>query len=233
MKWVGVVVLMIASFSASAQYSIGGGVSTLFSFGNQKPYAGLHLAVEFPRNNEVTFFVRANYLFKQNSVQGASISGQFPDFTYAYNKDPLGSPAFVEVPINFTESMNFFMIDGGTRYYLINGFDEGFSVYGGTNIGLVINSLKYKYSVGEYDRTNFEILEGESTYDSREQGTIINIAAGLTGGVKYTMPGRGTLYFDFNPSLMLFGLPSKDGLVSSLYKQVVFNFNIGYRREFY
>jgi hypothetical protein len=42
--------------------------------------------------------------------------------------------------MNNVSSINYFMIDGGTRYYLINGFDEGFSVYGGTNLALMLTS---------------------------------------------------------------------------------------------
>lgn len=225
------ILTLFAALTASswAQYSIGGGTSMLFQFGNNKPFGGLHFNFEIPRNNEVTFYGRVTYHFRQNSVQ--NVGEEYP--VYAYGIDPNTNPYTIEVPYSFKESFNYFMIDGGTRYYLINGYDEGFSLYGGTNIGVVINSLKYRYELGGYDQTKYYVPEATPAYDRGDKGTVLNLAAGFSGGVKYTIPGRGTFYFDFNPAIMLFGMSSKTDLESTLYRNVVFNFNIGYRKEFY
>lgn len=227
-------VLIIAVFSALTvtgfgQYSLGGGTSMLFQFGNAKPFGGLHFNFEIPRNNEVTFYGRVTYHFRQNAEQ--DLNEDFP--VYAYGIDPNTNPYAIQVPYSFKESFNYFMIDGGTRYYLINGYDEGFALYGGTNIGVVINSLRYKYELGPFDETVYAIPEDGFDYTRGDKGTVLSLAAGFSGGVKYTIPGRGTFYFDFNPAIMLFGVSSKTDLESSLYHNVIFNFNIGYRREFY
>lgn len=225
--------LVFVGFASFGQYSIGGGASTLFQFGNNKPFGGLHIVAEFPRNNEVTFYVRANYLFKQNVNQAVrTLDPTYPD-VIAYGIDPGTDPYSVVVPYNFKESFNYFMIDGGTRYYIINGYDEGFALYGGTNIGVAINSVKYGYQLDEYDQTKYTLGGFDDQYNRNGQGTVLNLAVGISGGLKYTFPGRGTFYFDFNPALMVFALPSQPDIETTLHKNVIFNFNIGYRREFY
>lgn len=226
---------LIASFTGQAQYSIGGGLSTLFQFGNGRPYAGINLIAEIPSNNDQTFYVRANYLFKQNvsrSVQEViEEQGNVYSPLYAFTTNPNISP-YIVVGENFNESFNFFMIDAGTRYYIINGYDEGFSLYGGTTIGGTINSVKWAYKTEEFDQTNYSI-DNLERFNTSGKGTILNLAAGLTGGVKYTYPGRGTFFLDLSPSYMILGLPSSQNIQTTLYKKVVFNFNIGFRKEFY
>lgn len=225
MKLIIAVGLLFVGFTSYGQYSIGGGVSTLFQFGNNKPFAGLHLVAEFPRNNEVTFFVRANYLFKQKLD---STIATVPVTATNINTNPYT----VNVPYNSKESYNYFMIDGGTRYYIINGYDEGFSLYGGTSIGVAINSVKYNTRIGDYDKSKYD-AGPDSLYNVTGNGVILNLAVGLSGGAKYTIPGRGTFYFDVNPTFMVLGMPSNPDIQSNLYKKLVFTFNIGYRREFY
>lgn len=209
----------------SAQFSVGGGPTAMMEFGNKKPFYGLHFNMEFPRNNEVTFYGRITYLFNQKNVN-------YIGDLAAIAKDINTQPEWVTVPMNSLSSVNYIMIDGGTRYYLINGFDEGFSIYGGTNIALIVNSIKYGYSFGDYDATMYNLDTGDFT-DSREKGTIIRLAVGFTGGLKYTIPAKGTFYFDFNPQLTLFGIPSNQNIPNTVYKPVFFGFNIGYRKEIY
>lgn len=216
---------MLLSTTVSAQYSIGGGASTMFEFGNSKPFYGLHANFELPRNNEVTFYGRVTYHFNQNKESAiGSLS--------AIAKDPNMNPQWLEVPLTNMTSINYFMIDGGTRYYLINGFDEGFSLYGGTNLGLIINSVKYGTKIGEYDETNYTLNPGDFG-NSRDKGTIIRLAVGFTGGIKYTIPTVGSFYLDFNPHLTIFGIPSNNNIPGSVYRPVFFNLNLGFRKELY
>lgn len=216
---------MLILGQATAQFSVGGGATTMMEFGNNKPFYGLHFNMEFPRNNQVTFYGRLTYLFNQNKKEYIS------DLT-ATAIDASTDPQWVTVPMNNVSSINYFMIDGGTRYYLINGFDEGFSVYGGTNLALIVNSVKHGYQFGEYDQSKYLLNAGDFS-DARQKGTIMRLAVGFTGGIKYTFPGKGTIYFDFNPQLTLFGLPSNQNIPSSVYKPVFFGFNLGYRKEIY
>lgn len=225
MKNIGIFVFVLITGQVSAQYSIGGGPSFMMEFGNKRPFYGLHLNVEIPRNNDVTFYGRATYHFKQNDTE---LLVMLP----AQAKDGSTIPQSVNVPLDYLTSINYFMIDGGTRYYLINGFDEGFSLYGGTNLGLIINSVTYGSKFGDYDAEKYTLNPGDFT-DGREKGTIIRLAVGFTGGVKYTIPAFGSFYLDFNPQLTLFGIPSNQGIPGNVYKPVFFNLNIGYRKELY
>lgn len=177
------IVVLFTTMSSQAQFSVGGGPSFMFEFGNNKPFAGLHFNAEIPRNNEVTFYGRLTYLFKQNKSEYLS------DLA-AIAKDVSTDPQWVNVPIDYLTSISYFMIDGGTRYYLINGFDEGFSLYGGTNIGLIVNSVTYGYKLGDYDETNYTLDAGDFG-GGREKGSIIRLSVGFTGGMKYTIPAIG------------------------------------------
>lgn len=224
-KNTGLLLLLLVSSPVSAQFSLGGGPSTLFEFGNKRPFYGLHFNFEIPRNNEVTFYGRVTYHFNQNKDEA------FGNLA-AIAKDVNTEPQWVNVPIDYLTSINYVMIDGGTRYYLINGFDEGFSLYGGTNIGLIINSVRYGTRIGDYDSENYTLDPGDFG-NGRDKGTIIRMAVGFTGGLKYTIPTVGSFYLDFNPHLTIFGIPSSNNIPGSIYRPVFFNLNIGFRKELY
>lgn len=230
------VIVILLSGIANAQYSVGGGFSTLFQFGNSRPFVGLNLITEFPRNNDQTFYVRANVIFKQtiNRTVQEVIEEQGSVYAplYAYGIDPMTTPSAIIVGERFSESFNFITVDAGTRYYIINGYDEGFSLYGGTTIGGVVNSVKWAYKTDDFDQTNYSI-DNLDRFNTSGKGTILNLSAGLTGGAKYTMPGRGTFFIDLSPSYMILGLPSSQNIQTTMYKKVIFNFNIGFRKEFY
>ncbi len=208
-----------------AQVAVGGGFSNMFQFGNSKPLLGANLFVEIPRNNEVTFYVRANYLAPQRFM------GEATKFE-ALAINPATTPNMVPVNGILQNKSGYFIIDGGTRYYLLNGFDEGVSIYGGTNLGLVINTVNYGYQLDDYDKQNYS-LDHYNLNDYRGKGTIIGMAIGFTGGVKYTVPKIGTFFFDVNPHLIMFAIPSANNLPSNHFKSLLFNFNIGFRKEFY
>lgn len=219
------IAFLLITGTVSAQFSVGGGPSFMMEFGNRKPFYGLHFNVEIPRNNEVTFYGRLTYHFKQN---GSQSFGEWP----AMANNPSTEPQQINVPIDYLTSVNYFMIDGGTRYYLINGFDEGFSLYGGTNLGLIVNSVSYGTKFGEFDEENYTLYPHEYG-QNRDKGTIIRLAVGFTGGIKYTIPALGSFYLDINPQLTLFGIPSSNDIPGSVYKPVFFGLNIGYRKELY
>ncbi len=227
MRLIGFLIVAFVSTSLTAQIGIGGGMSTLFEFGNRRPFVGLNLHVESPRNNDVTFYGRMTYQFKQNGFFDYGVTNAQPI-------NPLG--ATIQVPIQAAYSINYFIIDGGSRYYLINGFDEGFSLYGGTNVGLIINSASYndKYKLGNYDQSSYVVDQTYQSYlPEGSRSTFIRLALGFTGGAKYTIPGVGSVYVDLNPYLSLFGIPSKDDFPREIYRQVFFNINVGFRKELY
>ncbi|MCO5258969.1 MAG: hypothetical protein M9916_02380 [Crocinitomicaceae bacterium] len=216
---------LFSSFSSLAQFSVGGGLTTLLEFGNKKPHYGLNFIMEFPRNNEVVFYARATYLFDQKKRDNLGDLG-------AYALDAATSPQSVYVPVYSATSVNYIMVDGGMRYYFLNGYDEGFAFYGGTNLALIVNFVKFGYQIDKYDATKY-FLDTQGITEARDKGTVIRLALGLLGGMKYTFPGRGTIFFDLNPQLTLFGIPSNQNIPNTVYKPVSFGFSLGYRKEIY
>ena len=218
-------VVALMPITSSAQFAIGGGVSSLLQFGNSKPLVGANLLVEIPRNNDVTFYVRGQYLAPQ------SVNGD-PIYMEAIARDPLTDPSFVPVKVFDQKRFGYFIFDGGTRYYLLNGYDEGFSVYGGSNVGVVISTVKYGYQSEDYN-TSLYSLDLYNLDDYRGKGSIFGLAVGFTGGVKYTKPGIGTFFFDINPHLMMFAVPSSNTMPTDHHRNLIFTFNLGFRKEFY
>ena len=125
--------------------------------------------------------------------------------------------------------MDYNILEGGTRYYLGNGFDYGFAAYGGSCIMLIFNSVKGKYD--DFDENVYELDEF-----SRYNSTFFSLGFGLGGGVKYSTPRFGTFYFDLNLAYMIFAQSSKDQIpnqVGAMYNPLIFNFNIGWRKDLF
>ncbi len=216
---------VLTSFFSHAQYAIGGGVSSMFQFGNNRPLVGANLFFEMPRNNNISFYVRASYLVPQ-SAKG--VSNNFE----AIARSTETTPFTIAVEGYEQNRFGYFILDGGTRYYLINGFDEGVSLYGGTNIAMVINTMKYGYQFSDYDQSLYS-LDHYNFNEYGGRGSIFSLAIGFTGGVKYTIPKVGSIFLDINPYIMMFAIPSNNMIPTSTYKSLLFNLNIGFRKELY
>ena len=129
--------------------------------------------------------------------------------------------------------MNYHIIEGGTRYYLGNGFDYGFSAYGGTNLMVLFNKVRLDYD--PYDEVDYQIYNAQ-TYVG--EGSYFSLGFGLGGGVKYTMAPYGTFYFDLNVNYLILGQPSSNEVNNTIFgyerliSPLLFNFNLGYRKDF-
>ena len=120
------------------------------------------------------------------------------------------------------------MIEGGTRSYIGNGFDNGFSGYGGGKTMLMINNIGYR--VAKYNESSYTLDE-----TSLGKGTILSICLGLQGGLKYTMPTFGTFYIDASLHYILFASPSNTNIQTSYFpnQRILFVTAIGFRKDFY
>lgn len=220
--------LSLFSSTSFSQVSINAGASVLKGFTTDKSFYGLNAGLELPRSNDITFYGRIGYYIPRNDGQINS--------TYVTAINSNTSP--YQLNVNYQTKMNYTTIEGGTRYYLGNDYDNGFSIYGGGNFMLYINSVKRDYesedATGTYTwETNYQLFPNEFT-----KGQIISLAMGLQGGMKYTIPGTGTIYLDINGQYTIFGQASNSYISSwvnqsNFYSPLFFTFNLGFRKDLY
>lgn len=230
MKLFSALLMIGMSFQSISQISVNAGTGFLKGFTVPKPFYGFHGGIELPRSNDVTFYGRVGYYFpqKERDYQDEIITSS----TYVTAVDVNTQPNMLTV--NYVTKTNYFTIEGGTRRYLGNDYDNGFSLYGGTNAMLIFNTVKRDYekldASGQVQwKPNYITNPNEP-----QKGNILSIAFGLQGGMKYTIPATGTLYFDINGQYAIFG--KGNNLTASntnLYSQLFFTFNVGFRKDLY
>lgn len=213
-------VLIGLSIQVDAQFGISGGMSVLKGFGGPKPYVGLHLTGEIPRDDYVSFFVRASFYAKQTDL---TINSGYLEAV---------SPSIIPYTqnITYTNSMNYTVLEGGNRFYIGDGYDNGFGAYGGGVLQVVFNSVKRKYNYGSVDLSKYQLPASENS-----KGTIFGLGFGLNGGLKYSFAGYGTAYFESGFSYILNAQASNSTAsgASNLYSPLLFTFALGFRKEFY
>ncbi len=221
-KFIFIVVLLLSCIS-NAQYSLTGGVNGLTTFGGLKKFGGFGIGFESPKDNEETFYVRMNFYSKR--MLDSSL-GQF-----SITMDNIDKTDFTVMSVIGDSYLNYITIDGGTRYYLFDGYDSGFSLYGGSNVMGVINQAKLK--LHDYDHSKYRLPAGASL-----TGTVLNLGVGFNGGAKYTFPGIGSIFLDANINYLLLSIPSNDvAKVITPYftngSPLLFTVNLGFRKDFY
>ncbi len=214
---------LLFSFNSLAQYSITGGLNGLTSFGGLKKFGGFGLGVESPKDNEETFYARINFYGKNmldTTLGKVSIT-----------LDNLAKDDFTIMSVSGDSYLNYTTIDGGTRYYLFDGYDSGFALYGGSNVIGIINRAKIKLE--DYDHSKYRLPAGSSL-----NGTVLSLGVGFNGGGKYTFPGIGSIFLDANINYLLLSIPSNEvaKVITPLFTNnspLLFSINLGFRKDFY
>jgi len=201
---------------ASAQVAVGGGASLLKSFGSTPAYGGMHLLVEVPTDDQTSYYGKLGIFLKNKQDDGTvSVEAIDPSVTFPV----------IQV-INKMETFNYTTLEGGRRYYFGNGYDYGFSAYGGTHFMLAFNRVTQ--STDAFDDTKYRLPDGAET-----QGNIFNLALGLSGGVKNTFT-FGTLYFDVSLDYFLASIPSNSVAQNTgMYSPLLFTFSLGYKKDIF
>ena len=213
---------LVLSFDLSAQISLNAGIGTLNGFGVKKTFYGVNLGLEYPRSNQSTIYGRIAYYIPRNE----------DDSTQAYASGISTTTFPYTLQRNYTVSTGYLTVEGGNRFYIINGYDNGFSFYGGSTILLCVNNLKKKFADWDYpyDEEKYQNY-GES------KGTILNLGVGLQGGLKYTFPSIGTFFCDFSGNYLVIRQASNDMVGEStnypFESALLFTFNLGFRKYFY
>ena len=205
------------------QISANAGLGTLNGFGVKKTFFGLNLGLEYPKSNQTTIFGRIAYYIPRNNEGDSTkaFASAISTTTFPYS-----------LPRNYIVSTGYLTIEGGTRYYLLNGYDNGFSIYGGSTILVCVNKIKRNYADWNH---SFNEANYENYGDAK--GTILNLGVGLQGGLKYTLPSIGTFFCDFSGNYLVVGKASNDVIYESenypFNSAILFTFNLGFRKDFY
>jgi hypothetical protein len=202
-----------------AQTGVSGGLTMIKGFGIPKAYPGIHIGVEIPRDDEVSFYgrVTATLANASNETATTNVEARDPATTFPNVKQ-----------VNYNVKMNYINLEGGTRYYIGNGYDYGWSAYGGSVFMLSINSVKADFD--DYDEDKYALTEGLT-----ERGRILALNLGLNAGVKNHFM-FGMLYFDMTLGYALFAIPSNQIASQGggyLYSPLTFGFNFGFRKDLY
>lgn len=199
-----------------SQFAIGAGPSMLKAFGVKSPYVGGTIIVEYPIDEQSSYYGRFGLYGKQT---GKNVP------VNAYALDLTTNPQVMQVNSQLT--FNYITIEGGRRFYFGNGYDYGFAPYGGTHLMAAFNQATQK--TGDFDRNKYAIDGGE------ERGSIFNLAFGLSGGVKNDF-AWGTLYFDVAFDYFILSKATNNMAIYSyneLGSQVLFTFGLGYKKTIF
>lgn len=216
--------LLLVPQLASTQISFDAGTGVLKGFGAPKSFGNLHLGIEVPRSTDQSIYGRFSYFFPVTEATTLS--------TYVTGNNTNITP--YNLTVNYNRSTNYTIFEGGTRRYIGNDFDYGFSGYTGTNIMVILNKVKNNYSKTDASgqipwENNYSLSPGEE-----REGTVLSIAVGLQAGIKYTFPAIGTVYTDLSGQYLLFGQASNQTAFSSgLLSNIFVIFNVGFRKDLY
>ncbi|HLV42536.1 MAG TPA: hypothetical protein VKY37_09665 [Brumimicrobium sp.] len=206
---------------STAQYSLGGGLSSFHGVNLPISRVGVNFFAEVPRTPENTLFIRAAYMLPNSDSRSTFVSG----------KQGV-TPSMTEADL--VAKTSYFAIDGGTRYYLFNQYDIGFAVFAGGHIKGILSSYSARYrmpgslDINDYETSDFpaQPLTGLSPQYS------LLFAFGGNVGVKYQLPMRGALTFDFALELIT-RLYDPYTILGNDIAPLSFSFNLGYRFDWY
>lgn len=207
--------LSILMTQAHAQFSAAAGGSLMHQFGAPKPMYGFHLQGELCEDDTYSMYGRLAYF--------PSRAEEEPTRVVLYDLN--GNLTAEQADLNF--KTNAVGLEGGVRTYLIDGYEFGFAVYGGSKFGLHFFNISSEAS--GYDRDQYQLGQNQV-----QKGSVISINAGLSGGVKYSVETFGSIYFDMGLDLRLFSFQNPGGIAeNSAFADsgLSFNFALGFRRD--
>ncbi|MCE3294462.1 MAG: hypothetical protein K0R65_176 [Crocinitomicaceae bacterium] len=203
------------TFSFFSQFSVSAGPSLLKPFGIPAAYPGFHISGEFNDDDANTLYARFSFTpYKKGDQDSAVI------LAYDMNTSP-----FV-AQVGSREKYNYTVLEFGKRYYFGDGYESGFGFYGGSNLNIVFNKVRY-----ELDDYNKSLYYTEN--DVEQTGSIVGFALGLNGGIKNSFY-FGTIYLDAGINYSLLAIKSQNlQTVPTNYSNLFFALNIGIRKDFY
>lgn len=198
-----------------SQLSVSAGPSLLKPFGIPSLYPGFHLSAEFNDDDVNTIYGRFSFFPSRKGETGLAT-------LTAYDQNT--TPFLTQV--DSEEKYNYSVLEFGKRFYFGDGYESGFGFYGGSNLSIVFNKIRYE--LDDYDKTLYE-----SSIDEDEVGSIVGMAFGLNGGIKNSFY-FGTIFLDAGINYSIFAIKSPNlSNTPANYSSLFFAFNLGIRKDFY
>lgn len=219
--WIGLLVFVFTSTTtlSTAQYSLGGGVSSFHGLNVPTNRVGFNFFAEIPRTSVNTLFIRAAYMLPVSYADSTNVSAKPGIYPSMSNADIVAKTSY-------------FAIDGGTRYYFVNDYDIGFGVFAGGHIKGILSSYSAKYRMpGNLDPNDYETSVGQPLTNLSPQYSLL-FAFGGTIGVKYQLPLRGALTFDLGLEVIT-RLYDPYAILGNDISPLSFSLNLGYRFDWY
>ncbi|TNE54426.1 MAG: hypothetical protein EP338_07500 [Bacteroidetes bacterium] len=210
--------LILALTPGIAQMGLMVGSSFVKPFGQEGIFPGFHIGLELGQDDVQSFYGKFSFL--------PAKSFDLTNGVFAYAKDATTVP--YSLVLDAEERFNFTVLEFGKRFYFGEGYDSGFSPYGGSNMQLIFNKVKLNVT-DTYDQDKYQIDGAESD----RIGSIFGLYLGLNGGLKKSFY-FGTIYLDLGMSYALFAVPSNNvASQTENFKSLLFNFGLGFRKDFY
>jgi hypothetical protein len=223
MKYTFLLGALLAALVSQAQTGLSAGYSVIRGFNSATEnafYNGIHVGVELPRDDEMSFFGRLTATLPHVTRDSATAVSLYPGVVFPDVKY-----------VGVEQRHSYINIEGGNRYYLGNGYDYGWSAYGGTLLGLSVQPVSYRPD--DLDPNyGFQDSQGQRL---AEKGAIITVNFGLNAGVKKHFH-FGMLYLDFSLSYSLLAVGSNsmaNDLNYTNFAPLLIGASVGYRKDLY
>ena len=205
-----------------AQYSIGGGASSFLGLNNPISRFGFNAFVEIPRTKNNTLMIRAAYMLPVKNSTDVSVSA----------KDITTSPQMADA--SMVNKTSYFAIDGGSRYYFINDYDLGFSMFAGGYLKGILSSYSAEYRMkGDANIDDYVVYDnnGPTPLSDYNRQFSVLFAFGGTVGAKYQLL-RGALVFDLGIEIIT-RLLDPTAILGNEISPLSLNLNLAYRFDWY
>jgi hypothetical protein len=212
-KIIAILFLLNAGFGFG-QFGVTTGATVLNNFGAGRNFYGFQFGGEYALSDENSYFGRISIY--------PGLRPKEMDSLYLMPKDAY-QPAKV---LYYTPKTSFVTLEGGSRYYLGDGYEYGFSAYGGYKFTLLLCNVQLEYE--EFDNANYRFPD-----NFQEKGSLISLNAGLQAGIKYSIGTTGTVYLDGSIDYSILNQVSNNTVAISPYlnSPLFFSINLGFRKD--
>lgn len=173
---------------------------------------GVHFAYERPRSEVNTFYLRLKTTFPIRQAGEGQV--ELIDF----NNPIPGMPSTQQVDVQNRSS--YWSLDGGTRIYFYNTYDDGFALYGGVTMKGIYSRFRQRFD--EFDETIYQ--------PSNQFPDEIGLFYGLGGniGFKYQLiSGTGNIMCDLGVDLVQ--SLTQNNIITNELSSLGFVINLAYR----